>query len=371
MPVIRASGIYMKKGKKMALFQVTDYDRQVWETELKDWLPDSIIDIHTHVWLNSLKDAPKGGAQHFTVSWPSLVAPDNSIEDLQETYELMFPGKKVKSLMFTAGGASAANNQYVSQSSAKSGFPALYYSHPEETAEQLRAKIISGGFLGLKSYLDFAPKYIPDDEIRILDFFPPHQLELMNELGGIVMCHIPRSTRLKDPMNYEQIALIKEKWPNIRFIVAHIGRAYTHGDIGDAFTRLDQFPDLMYDFCANCCEYAIEELLKHAGPKHAMFGTDMPILRMRTRRIEENGTYINLVEKGLYGDVSGDSHMREVSKEEAESITFFAYEELLALKQACTALGLSKEDVEDIMFNNAFNLIDGASKDIFGKPFIF
>lgn len=355
----------------MALFQITDYDRHIWETELKDWLPDKIIDVHTHVWLNSLKDTPKNEAQHFTVSWPSLVAPDNSIEDLQETYELMFPGKKVKSLMFTSGGASAANNQYVSQSSVKSGFPALYYSHPEETAEQIRSKIISGGFLGLKSYLDFAPKYIPDDEIRILDFFPPHQLELMNELGGIVMCHIPRSTRLKDPMNYEQIALIKEKWPNIRFIVAHIGRAYTHGDIGDAFTRLDQFPDLMYDFCANCCEYAIEELLKHAGPKHAMFGTDMPILRMRTRRIEENGTYINLVEKGLYGDVSGDSHMREVSKEEAESITFFAYEELLALKQACTALGLSKEDLEDIMFNNAFNLIDGASKDIFGKPFIF
>ncbi|MDO4488520.1 MAG: amidohydrolase family protein [Eubacteriales bacterium] len=355
----------------MALFQVTDYDKHIWETELKDWLPDNIIDVHTHVWLTELKDQPKKGKEHFTVSWPSMVAPDNSIEDLQETYELMFPGKKVKALMFTSGGASAANNNYVSESSKKSGFPALYYSHPSQTREQLFSKIVSGGFLGIKCYLSSAPKYIPDDEIRITDFFPPHQLELMNDLGGIVMCHIPRSTRLKDPMNYEQIAYIKETWPNIRFIVAHIGRAYSSGDIGNAFDRLDQVPDLMYDFCANCSEYAITELLKHAGPKHAMFGTDMPILRMRTRRIEENGTYINLVEKGLYGDVSGDSHMREVSKEEAETITFFAYEELLALKRAWTKLGLTKEDLEDIMFNSAYDLINGASKDILGKPFVF
>ena len=47
------------------------------------------------------------------------------------------------------------------------------------------------------------------------------------------------------------------------------------------------------------------------------------------------------------------------------------YEELLALKRSFQTLGLTKEDLEDVMFNNAFNLIDGASKDIYGKPFVF
>ena len=31
------------------------------------------------------------------------------------------------------------------------------------------------------------------------------------------------------------------------------------------------------------------------------------------------------------------------------------------------ALGLTKEDVEDIMYNNANNLIEGARRDIYGK----
>lgn len=353
----------------MALFELTDYDKHIWNDELKDFLPQKMIDIHCHVWLDKFvqQDAPKKGKEHFTVSWPSKVALDNSIEDLQETYHLMFPGKDVSALMFTSAGGWAANNQYVSESAKKTGFATLYFSHPEETADELEDKIRKGGFLGLKSYLSLAPKYIPDDEIRVFDFFPRYQLERMNKLGAIVMLHIPRSGRLKDPVNLEQILEIKRDFPNVRLIIAHIGRAYTKANVGNAFTDyLNKAPDLMYDFCANCCEYAITELLRNAGPTHAMFGTDMPILRMRTHRIEEGDTYVNLVPPGLYGDISGDPHMREVSTEEAKHLTFFAYEELLALKRACTKLGLGKKDVEDIMYNNAKNLIDGARKSIYG-----
>ena len=79
----------------MALFEVTPYDRRIYEEELKDFLPQKILDVHTHVWLDKYLDhkplAP--GEVKRTVTWPSLVALDNSIEDLQETYRLMLPGK--------------------------------------------------------------------------------------------------------------------------------------------------------------------------------------------------------------------------------------------------------------------------------------
>ena len=149
--------------------------------------------------------------------------------------------------------------------------------------------------------------------------------------------------------------------------MAHIGRAYTKEDVGNAFDLLTQEPETMYDFSANCCEYAITELIRRVGPKHVMFGTDMPILRMRCHRIEENGTYVNLVPPGMYYDPNHDPHLREVSAEEAETITFFAYEELLAFKRACQTLGCTKQDVEDMMYNNAMDLIDGARKDIYGE----
>lgn len=353
----------------MALFEVTANDKRVYEEELKDFLPEKIFDVHCHINLEKHKpvEVIKPGEKKRTVTWPSLVAKQNSIEDLQETYRLFFPGKECTALMFSNCGPGDDVNAYVSESSKSSGFPALYYSHPDQSAEEIERRIREGGFLGLKSYLDLAPKYLPGNEIRIFDFFPKHQLAKLNEMGAICMLHIPRSGRLKDQVNIQQILEIKREFPKVRLIVAHIGRAYTKEDVGDAFDYLDTEPDLMYDFCANCCEYAITEVIRHAGPKHVMFGLDLPILRMRTHRIEENGTYINLVPPGMYGDPSQDPHLREVSAEEAEKITFFAYEELLAFKRAAKTLGLTKQDVEDIMYNNAKNLVEGARRDIYGE----
>ena len=112
----------------MALFEVTPYDRRIYEEELKDFLPQKILDVHTHVWLDKYLDhkplAP--GEVKRTVTWPSLVALDNSIEDLQETYRLMFPGKEVKALIFSNSGAPCEKN--VQMSSVTMPPPAPRYS---------------------------------------------------------------------------------------------------------------------------------------------------------------------------------------------------------------------------------------------------
>ena len=352
----------------MALFEVTAYDKKVWEEELKDFLPEKMLDVHTHVYCRELFDPDPVDAPKRTVTWTSTVATTNPIEDLQETYRLMFPGKDVKAMMFISGKTGLErNNNYLSEVSKKTGWPALYYSLPTQSADEIEQKIREGGFLGVKSYLSRAANYIPTKEIRIFDFFPKHQLARLNDMGAICMLHIPRDGRLQDPVNLHQIVEIRKEFPKLRLIVAHIGRAYTKEDVGNAFELLDTVPNTMYDFSANCCEYAITEVIKHAGPKHVMFGTDMPILRMRTHRIEENGTYVNLVPPGLYHDPYGDPHLREVSAEEAETITFFAYEELLAFKRACKTLGCTKQDVEDMLYNNAMGLVEGARKDIYGE----
>lgn len=352
----------------MALFEVTAYDKKVYEEELKDFLPDKMLDVHTHVYKDELRPQPwrvNGELKRTSNTWVARVAVDDPIEELMETYELMFPGKDVKALMF-CNGLSDANNDYVRDVSAKYGWPALYYSRSCQSADEVEKKIREGNFLGLKSYLSQSPSYIPVRERRILDFFPEYQLKRMDEMGAIVMCHIPRDGRLKDPVNLYQLVEIANKYPNIHFIVAHVGRAYTEEDLGNSFEILKDAPGLLYDFSANCCDAAIRAVIEHAGTKKVMFGTDMPILRMRTHRIEENGTYINLVPPGLYGTEQDDPHLREVSEEEAKQITFFAYEELLSFKRVAQQLKLSRQDVEDILYNNAMDMVDAARTSIYG-----
>ena len=125
---------------------------------------------------------------------------------------------------------------------------------------------------------------------------------------------------------------------------------------------------MVFDFTANCCEEAIEECIRRVGSKRLLFGSDLPIIKMRMyRRTDETGFYYNYVPRGMYGDVSADPHMREVDYPEADRITSFMYEELLAFKGAARALKLTDSQIEDIMCNNAVNLVEGARKSIYGE----
>ena len=164
------------------------------------------------------------------------------------------------------------------------------------------------------------------------------------------MLHIPRPGRLRDPLNLVQMLEIEERYPNVKLIIAHIGRAYAPEDLGDAFELLRRTKNMVFDFTANTLDQAMAACLEAVGPKRLLFGSDLPIVKMRMYRTTENGFYYNQVPRGLYGDVSGDPHMVETDE---KNITNFLYEELLAFKRAAKALRLTAGEVEDILCRNA------------------
>ena len=342
------------------LLDLTATDERVYQEALRDFLPDDIIDAHTHIWLRSFvaphRDGPEADR---TVSWPNLVAEDNSIEDLLETYRLLFPGKRVTPVVFGSPRQDidlAATNAYVSESARFRALPSLTVSTPEWSAHELEQRVIDGHFRGLKPYLSFAPPEIPADAMTIFDYLPRAHLEVADAHGWVVMLHIPRPARLRDPMNVTQLLEIDRSYPNIRLIVAHIGRAYCPEDVGDALDVLGKASGMSFDFSANTSAWAMTRLIRAVGSQRILFGSDLPILRMRMRRICENGRYVNLVPPGLYGDISADPHMREVSPDEGERLTFFMYEELRAFREAAEATGLTHADLGDVFHNNAVRL---------------
>lgn len=336
----------------MALFEVRDVDRRFYDEKLHDFLPEKLFDIHAHVY------APRKKAvrDSRTVSWPKLVAGWNTPDDLLETARLMFPDQSYRALMFgspTDGADLTDANAYCKAASEKTGFPALLLAHPKMTPDALRDAVIEGGFHGIKVYLTFAPPQIQPADIRIFDFLTRKHLEVMDALHGIVMLHIARPLRLRDPYNVADLLEIERDFPHVRLIVAHIGRAYCRCDVGDALEVLSETKNMRFDFSANTNAWVMEQALRAVGPERLLFGSDLPITRMRMRRIERDGHYVNLVPRGMYGDVSNDPNMDELDGAEAEALSFFLYEELYAFRQAAEALGLSREDVRRVLYANA------------------
>ena len=341
--------------------QITAVDATFYDQHLADFLPPKIIDVHTHVWLKAFHNRPDVAPRGPT--WPKRVADECPVEDLLQTYQLMFPRQSVTPVIFGAATRDyhlEQNNHYVSQVAGQYGLPSLLVSTPEWSAQELERQAVESGCLGLKPYLEFAPAHIPSDEIAIFDFLPHHHLEVADARAWIIMLHIPRPARLRDALNLQHLLEIEQRYPDVRLVIAHIGRAYCPEDVGNALDVLRHSQRMMFDFSANTSAWVMEQLLRAVGPRRVLFGSDLPITRMRMRRMCEGGFYVNLVPPGLYGDVSYDPHMRQVSGQEGQRLSFFLYEELLAFRQAAHALGLSAGDVVDVFYNNAARLIAGA-----------
>ena len=337
------------------LLDMKPFDREFYETRLKDFLPDRVFDCHVHVWKDEFMIYPD--KKHRSCAWPMMVAKDNPIEDLEQTNAELFPDKRVVSALYTHPNIRIdlpPANAYIAECAQKLHYPALYVAHPSQSAEDVERDVLANPvFKGLKVYLEYAPSYIPNSEIRIYDFLTPEHLALADRHGWVVQLHIPRPRRLADPVNYIQMLEIEEKYPNLQLLIAHLGRAYADEDVGDGLEYLKDTRKMIWDFTANTNENVMRQVLERFGPERLIYGSDFPVFRMKARRVAENGFYINEVPKGSLGDVSEDPHMREIDYPEAEKITFFIYEEMDACHRTCEKLGLTKEDVRKIFWENS------------------
>lgn len=342
----------------MSLFDVTDRDREFYRTRLASALPREIVDVHAHCWRGEFLAAepqPARGAE-----WAMRVAEDDPFEDLHETYRLLLPDQECHAVVFGYPERKYdvdRSNDYVGAHAHEHGDHPLLLARPEWGADELARRLDAGPFLGAKVYLSFAPTYIPSNELRILNFAPHHQLEVLDARHSILILHIPRPGRLKDPVNIHQLLEIEARYRNLQIVVAHVGRAYCDWDVGDAFEQLAPAGNLLFDISANTNTLVFAQAIRAVGPDRILYGTDMPITRMRMRRTTADGHYVNIVPAGLYGDVSDDPNMREATPDETDKLTFFLYEEIDAFLRAADECGLTAPDIEKVFHTNAARCI--------------
>ena len=341
------------------LFEVKSVDRNFYQKYLQGFLPGKLIDIHAHVWLSQFRVKKDECVRR--VTWPDRVALDSSIEDLRETYGLMFPDQTVTPLLFGSAVSLQddleGGNEYVRQCAQKHQIPALIFADPKWSEAEFEAKIKAGHFLGAKVYLTRSDPRITENDVQIYDFLPHHQLRVLDKHGWIIMLHIPRKDRLRDPLNLAQMVEIEKRYPNVKVIIAHVGRAYCPEDVGNAFEVLAETRKMRFDISANTSVENFELLIRAVGPRRILFGSDLPIARMRMHRVCEQGRYINVVPQGLYGDVAADPHMREVEGDKAAQLTFFMYEEIDAFRRAALKTGLNSNDINDVFYRNSAEML--------------
>ena len=328
-------------------------DLPYYREHIAEFLPDQVVDFHTHVYRAQYMGQPLKPPR----DWAEYVSPRTwPLTTLRRYYQRLFPGKRFTPVVFGMPRSDAdadAMNRFVAESAASDGdaFPFLV-TRPQWSAEELEVRLRSGPFKGLKPYLSLAPNWTGGD-VSIFDFLPREHLDVAQDLGLCVLLHIPRAGRLTDRDNVRELHQIVADFPRLKVVVAHIGRAYCLPNARRGLPQLRDCPSLLYDFSASANADVFELALREVGPGRLIFGTDLPAVAFRARRLCEDDHYVNIVRRASFSD----SHLRVAPPEERDSITFYVYEQMAAFREAAERVGLSRGELEDVFRNNALSLL--------------
>lgn len=326
-------------------------DRHVFGKEFEDFLPPEIYDIHVHL---HVPEHGRPTPEAIKESWAAEALQGLSREQLSQVQGLLLPGRATRSLVFANPSTWVdieAANAYVAEAIAAGEAEGLLVTRPEWPADQVRALLNKGGFIGLKPYPGLVGGRF-DENVSLGDFLPPHHQELADELGLIIMLHLPRPERLRDPRNQAEVRRMVDRHPGIRLIIAHIGRAYTIGFAEPGLEALHDLP-VYWDFAMNLNAEVIELAMQTLGPQRLLYGSDLPVALMRGMRRHQGDEYINYSD----GDYTWNTPERRQPPEVEAQYTLYLYEELRAFKTAAERVGWGRPEVSRVMNDNARELV--------------
>jgi uncharacterized protein len=342
------------------VYDYTPVDRAFWDEKLEPWLPARIIDAHTHIMDARFRLQPMTETMRRQY-WVNEVMEPIDAASAERCYRTVFPNREVScvalgkpDLDFDVEGG----NAYVQEQSARRGWHSLALIRPQWTQEQIAALLDLPGVIGVKPYYSLisANRETRDAhlEASIFDFLPHHMLEVVNARRAWITLHVPRAARLGHPDNVREVREIRRRYPDIVLIIAHLGRCYTEPHALEALPQFADDPGLHFDTSAVLNPAAHRIALQHFGPQRLLYGSDNPVMYMRGRRQYRDRTYINRTSYPFAFNKD-----REPPEIEA-AYTLYMYEDICAIKQACSELGLTdRRQIEMIFHDNAAQLIDG------------
>ncbi len=321
----------------------------IFEEELDNFLPDTILDFHVHVFHR--ETIPNQEA----FSCAGHPIHEYTLDELAGDLHDVYPNRKSLAVCFGFPDIHferRKNNEYLAeQCDRQQFFPLRLFDPLNDNPDSLEKELTEKKFLGLKPYPDYVRK--PDvKDVEIHDMLPDWAMDIVNELGLIVMLHIPRAARLADPVNQRQIVELAQRYPKATIILAHIGRAYYLKTIVGNLEALEEFPNLYYDLAMVNHWEVMEYLFQYIPFERILYGTDIPLALAPGKSVEINDQYTYVTPVPWPLSISDDHQKIQ--------FTSFLYEEIRAIKKAVQRLGLDRDFVEGLFYKNGVRVLQEA-----------
>jgi glutamate-1-semialdehyde 2,1-aminomutase len=322
----------------MATVDYNDFDRDIWEKELEDFVPGVMYDMHTHMWSEAHKGTLTGP--------PTGLRMEIDYQDHVAWATKLFPGREMHYLMLGTpirGMNVEGHNDWMAAQMAADPLSAVNMAvTPDMSPDYVAEQVKKHDFLGLKPYRAFAPDMT---NARICDFSPEALIEVADDMGLAITMHLSQKTGAANPENLQDLRYYTKRYPRVQWILAHCARGFNAFMLEEAIHVLKELPNIWYDTSAVNDLYSHYLLMKHEDRTRVMFGSDNVVAGCA------RGKYITYGRAWqFYPGQSGLEHCDPTP-------TFVIYEQLRQERQVAAMLGLSREEIEDHFSGNARRFI--------------
>jgi len=341
-------------------YSIPEFDAQTWESvdqpiyraEIEPALPSTIFDFHTHAWRRTDFAEPPTEATRNSASLV-FVTDHFPVSELKRSQTLLFPGKAVEYLAFGFPFAEMnveRNNDHIAEALTEDpSASGLMLVRPEHSAEHVRRRALAGGFLGIKPYWAFVQGK-PQNEVLLEDMLTEGPMRVADELGLIVLIHLPRAGRLPDPANLNSLHRLAAEFPRARLVLAHVGRAYCEWTIEQGLSAVLDIPNLYFDSTFIQNRVVFQFLFEHFDSRRVLYGSDMPNSAVHGQVVCVNGVNLFVTRRAYPWSVSPVG--------ESLRCTYMAYESIRAIVRGAEVAGLTAYDLEGVFYRNARQLVD-------------
>ncbi len=326
-------------------FAYDQKDALFYDQNIRDRLPKKLVDAHCHVNLPShvgpLDPADIAG------DWALQCGVELPAERAKSILRTLFPDARTNCLALPLPleqANMAANNSYLAELFTRLGEPALMAVKPQWSPEQVEHDLLAGRFNGFKPYLSFARSIAPA-QLRISDYLPETQLAIANRHSKVVLLHLPRPERLADDDNIRDLRMIVERYPDLRLVLAHLGRSFNVDFLREGLVKLgDAASRLYFDTAAVLNPEVYALAFEKLRPDQILFGTDMPFMLWHGRRRWTERTYINLCREDFPWN-------RHLEPELETDYTLFIYEQVKVILDVTGQAGTDRDRLRTAVFS--------------------
>lgn len=328
----------------MRQIELTQYDRLIYDREIKPFLPDSLFDAHCHL-------LPKRFHPRLAETLPFASDPllgDVDMPWLEAWWRALFPEARVRGMIMgfpTEDVDLAGENKFVADSARAAGCPFALMTRPETSPTGLEADIRRLKPAALKPYKVFVRDKDPESAV-ITDLIPESLIALADTHRLAVVLHVAKPLGMADPDNLNDIARLVIEYPHCNFVLAHCGRCFITPNMEAALEKLPRASNLWIDTSAVCETGVFISLLERYDRSRILFGTDL------VTAAGFRGSYVRL---GMSWHAVTPAMVARAGGM-ADKTTFAAYENLCALCWAMRFCRLTPGERCGVFIDNAAHL---------------